>query len=116
MTNCTFSNNSAYQGGGIYNDGNSSITVTNCILWGNSSEIGNTNSNPTVTYSIVQGGYTGIGNLDANPRSSSMPPKATCACKPVPVLLTMDSIAPYQWASQPTWVVMTDFSIVERWI
>jgi hypothetical protein len=68
VTNCTFSGNSATIGGGMFND-NSSPTVTNCILWGDTpGEIYNAaTSTPTVTYSDVQGGYAGEGNINADP-------------------------------------------------
>jgi len=98
VTNCTFSGNSAdFTGGGIYNvnsssptvknctfSGNSAITygggmcntdsnptLTNCILWGDSSptgpEIHNSGSIPIVTYSDIAGGYTGTDNIDEDP-------------------------------------------------
>ncbi|MBN1788418.1 MAG: PASTA domain-containing protein, partial [Sedimentisphaerales bacterium] len=35
LINCTISNNIAYDTGGIYNDGSSSSSLTNCILWDN---------------------------------------------------------------------------------
>lgn len=35
LTNCTFAGNSADFGGGMCNQ-SSSVTVTNCILWGDS--------------------------------------------------------------------------------
>ncbi len=43
--------------------------VTNCVLWGDSSdEISNEESaSATVTYSDIQGGYDGEGNIDADP-------------------------------------------------
>jgi len=65
MTNCTFTRNSAVFGGGILNI-NSSPTLTNCILWGDSPEeiYGGT---PVITYSDVQGGWPGNGNIDADP-------------------------------------------------
>jgi hypothetical protein len=67
MTNCTFSGNSAYLGGGMLND-DSSPTVTNCILWGDSpDEIYNNNLLPSITYSNIQGGYTGTANINADP-------------------------------------------------
>jgi hypothetical protein len=77
VTNSTFSGNSAPQGGGIYNAFSSPLTVTNCILWGNSSELGNGSGNPVVTYSIVQqssGVYPGTGNLNVDPIFVSQPP------------------------------------------
>ncbi len=69
LMNCSFSGNTAtFGGGGIHNIVSSSPTLTNCILWGNGTEIVNvTGSSPTVTYSIVQGGYAGTGNLNADP-------------------------------------------------
>lgn len=73
LTNVTFSGNSAdWSGGGMYN-GNSSLTLTNCILWGNTAPYGaqifnDDPSHPAVTYSDVQGGYGGTGNIDADPR------------------------------------------------
>ena len=69
MTNTTISGNMASQGGGIFT-ASSNNTLTNSIIWGNSSSIFNNVSNPStniVTYSIVQGGHVGIGNKDMNP-------------------------------------------------
>ena len=71
LTNCTFSGNSDdFGGGGMINYSSSSPTVTNSILWGDSSqEIYNyAGSSPSVTYCNVQGGYTGTGNINADPR------------------------------------------------
>ena len=78
LTNCSFSGNSASSGvGGIRNDLSSPI-LTNCILWGNGTEIQNSdNSNPIITYSIVQqpsGVYPGTGNLNVDPLFVSQPP------------------------------------------
>ena len=83
ISNCAFTGNTAYSGGGIYNDsgsptvtdctfsGNtagtngggmynykSSPTLTNCIFWGDSGgEVYNSGgSDPNITYSDVQGG------------------------------------------------------------
>jgi len=67
VTNCTFSGNTATDGGGMFNI-QSTPTVTDCILWGNSpEEIYNNSSTPVVTYCDVQGGYTGLGNIDEDP-------------------------------------------------
>lgn len=61
VTNCTISENFAESSGGsIHGEG----TYTNCILWGNSSEI---HGSPSVTYSDVLGGWPGTGNIDSNP-------------------------------------------------
>jgi hypothetical protein len=70
VTHCTFNGNAAaYSGGGMWNDRDSSPTVTNCIFWGDTpDEIYNSGtSSPVVTYSDVQGGHAGTGNIDANP-------------------------------------------------
>ncbi len=68
ITNCTFTDNTG-SGGAIYNRTSSNPTITNCILWGDTSpEIRNHgNSSPVVTYSDVQGGYTGTGNINSDP-------------------------------------------------
>ncbi len=68
VTNCTFNENTAFFfGGGMYNSASSRLTVTNCILWGNSpDEIGGV-AMPTVSFSDVQGGWPGEGNINAVP-------------------------------------------------
>lgn len=70
--NCTFTNNdSNSQGRAIYQD-YQTLTVVNCILWGDTgtggAEINSVNSaTVNVTYSDVQGGYSGTGNINSNP-------------------------------------------------
>ena len=67
LTNCTFSGNSADVGGGMYN-WDSSLNLTNCILWGDTPEEIYVDGGMTViTYSNVQGGWEGNGNIDADP-------------------------------------------------
>jgi hypothetical protein len=69
LVNCTFSGNfTTTEGGGISNYGGGSLTVTNCILWGNTSPSGEFGGDgfPTVNYSDIQGGWEG-GNIDADP-------------------------------------------------
>ncbi|MFT6021790.1 MAG: hypothetical protein ACI9CQ_004600, partial [Saprospiraceae bacterium] len=77
MINCSFNDNTAQQGGGIAVtiDNGDPTTVTNSILWGNSSGI---YVNPNVidpiinvSYSIIQDGYPGTGNLDMDPLFTS---------------------------------------------
>jgi len=70
LTNCSFTGNSAEgSGGAVYNLSSSSSTLTNCILWGDSSpEIESLFSSPIVTYSDIQGGYVGEGNIELDPR------------------------------------------------
>jgi predicted outer membrane repeat protein len=71
IINCTFSGNTATDGGGaIYGD--SYMTLTNCILWGDTvsgqpDEIYAYPSSPTVTYSDIEGGYSGEGNINSDP-------------------------------------------------
>jgi len=82
ITNCTFSTNAGKTGGGaIANLNRSNPTITNCILWGDSSsesastEIRNEDGSPRITYSDVKGGCTmasacttdQTGNIDADP-------------------------------------------------
>jgi parallel beta-helix repeat protein len=61
IEDCTFSTNSAQQGGGgIYNYNSSSPTVTNCIFHGNSAQVDgggmrNTASSPDVTNCVFTG-------------------------------------------------------------
>ena len=71
VINCTFSSNSSRVGGGIYCN-NCSLTLTNCILWGNTASIGTQiydfgTTSATVSYCDVQGGWTGVGNINADP-------------------------------------------------
>jgi len=69
ITNCTIYDNTAnYDGGGIY-DPNSSSTVDNCIIWGNSpDQVDNfTYSGSGVyNYCAIQGGLPGDFNGDPN--------------------------------------------------
>ena len=66
VTNCTFTGNTASgSGGGFYND--STATLTNDILYGDTGgELVDVNS-ATATYCDIQGGYAGTGNVDADP-------------------------------------------------
>lgn len=72
LTNCTITSNTAAAGGGIYFDA-SSPTLTNCILWNDTSAAVyvDEESEPTLTHCNVQGGYAGEGNIDADPRFRS---------------------------------------------
>jgi hypothetical protein len=67
LTHATFYNNTAGRGSGIFNANNSSLTLTNTIVWGSTAPIYNDASTATITYSIIQGGYTGTGNIDTDP-------------------------------------------------
>ena len=67
ITNCTISANSSSWGGGLYCQ-ESSSSVTNCILWGNTpEEIYISSATLSVTYSDIQGGWEGEGNIDSDP-------------------------------------------------
>jgi hypothetical protein len=70
--NCTISGNTAttQAGGGFYAGYSTpSITVYNCIFWGNTAATGGNEIDGilTVEYSDIQGGWTGTGNIDADP-------------------------------------------------
>jgi len=67
IINSTLEGNSGSSGGGIYGNSESSITITNCILWNDSPEEINTSGAVSVTYSDIQGGFSGTGNINANP-------------------------------------------------
>ncbi|MEO1263355.1 MAG: MopE-related protein [Bacteroidota bacterium] len=74
VTNCSFSGNAASDGGAIASDGNSTPTVVNSILWGNSSEISDLGgSTSALSYSIVQGGHAGTAIIDADPQFINQP-------------------------------------------
>jgi predicted outer membrane repeat protein len=67
--NCTFSKNLAYYGDAIYGDDDTSLELTNCILWDNNggSGIGGIDFWPYAYYSCIQGGHIDQGNIDADP-------------------------------------------------
>jgi parallel beta-helix repeat protein len=70
ITNCTISGNSAVsEGGGIYCVWESSPTVVNSILWGDSPDeiYLEYDSTIDITYSDIEGGWAGVGNIDADP-------------------------------------------------
>ena len=74
LINVTIAGNSAgIAAGGIYNWDNSTLTITNSILWGNThpggySQINNNDgSSAVVNFSDIQGGYAGTNNIDADP-------------------------------------------------
>ena len=67
LTNVTFSANSAADGGGMFNDGTSSPTLINSIVWGNTPMNSQISGSATITYSDIQGGWSGEGNIDTDP-------------------------------------------------
>jgi len=68
FANCTFCGNGAgVSGGGVFNY-ESSATIRNCILWGDTpEEIHVDGGSASVTYSDVEGGWMGEGNIDSEP-------------------------------------------------
>ena len=83
VTHCTFTGNTAFNGGGMFSEDNSNPTVTGCIFWGNTAsngdEVFNDNSNPKFSYCDIAGcgasgvgwdsdlGNDGGGNIDSDP-------------------------------------------------
>jgi hypothetical protein len=75
LDRCTIAGNIAITGtGGGLGVVTGSVTVTNCILWDNSTgQISGPLGTVTVTYSDVEGGFDGTGNIDADPLFSDAP-------------------------------------------
>jgi hypothetical protein len=73
LTNCTVAANSALNGNALACDSNwqaypSNVQFTNCILWDDGDEIwNNDNSTITMTHSDIWGNWPGHGNIDADP-------------------------------------------------
>ena len=70
VTHCTISNNDY---SGIYCGEDTSVSITNSILWGHSAQgypeiLKATTASVNVTYSDVEGGWSGTGNIDMDPR------------------------------------------------
>lgn len=65
----TIAGNYAGQGGGVHIAGGTA-TITNSILWDNTSGSGTSDEifgSPTVSYSDIEGGFSGTGNLNLDP-------------------------------------------------
>jgi hypothetical protein len=75
ITNCTFAGNNCNNNSqGVIISAGSSVTVNNCIIWGNDRAIVNQSfASTTVRASIVQGGYSGFGNKSTDPLFLSSP-------------------------------------------
>ncbi len=71
LTNVTFSDNTAdWYGAAMYSQ-ESTPTIANAIIWGNTpgdSQMLNDRGVSTVTYSIIAGGHPGTGNLNVDPQ------------------------------------------------
>ena len=68
LTSCTFRDNWARYGGGMYNGNNSSPTLTNCTFsanWGDGMD--NYDSNPTLTSCTFSGNFKGMHNQNSSP-------------------------------------------------
>lgn len=110
LINCTIANNNAGTGGAfgsaIATQSNSSVELTNCVVYGNTTnnvvgvQIGG-NGTHTVTFSDIQGGFSGAGNISgpplfADPASNNYRLTAGSPCidtgsnAAVPVELTTD--------------------------
>ncbi len=84
MTNCTFSANTATTNGHGACSNISTFTLTNCILWGSDTTVGqitNSGGTPTFAYSVTD--QVGTGNTSADPRLGPLAanggPTKTCA-------------------------------------
>ena len=67
LINVTLTDNSAEQAGGaIRTNDESTINMTNCIVWNN--EPAELQDDLSITYSDVEDGYNGQGNIESNPR------------------------------------------------
>jgi hypothetical protein len=75
LTNVTFSGNTAdWYGAAMYSQ-ESTPTIINTIIWGNTpgdSQMLNDRGVSTITYSIIAGGHRGIGNLNVNPKLGTL--------------------------------------------
>ncbi|MFH1740095.1 MAG: right-handed parallel beta-helix repeat-containing protein, partial [bacterium] len=71
LVNCSFSGNSASNGTPLAcasYDRPNTVKMANCILWDGGNEIwNNDNSTITISYSDIQGGWLGEGNIDTDP-------------------------------------------------
>lgn len=74
LDNCTISANTAAAGAGFYNT-SSTLSVVNCIVWGNSGPLiyKDSYSTLTITYCDIQGNWAGTGNVDKNPKFAKGP-------------------------------------------
>ena len=64
INNCTIAYN---YDSGINVGNNSSVSITNSIVWGHQDYQITTNPVQTVVYSDIEGGYSGVGNISSHP-------------------------------------------------
>jgi hypothetical protein len=75
LVNVTFSKNTADRYGSAMYSQESTPTITNTIVWGNTpgdSQMLNDRGVSTVTYSIIAGSHPGMGNLNVDPRIGAL--------------------------------------------
>ena len=111
LTNCSFQANTASNGGAIYNarsdNGTSSPTLTNCVLWnnGDSNTFSNVdNASVMASYNLFESGVTGFTDNGNNLITTTSPfasPTSTqlSACSPA---INAGSNAAYTSANGPT--------------
>jgi predicted outer membrane repeat protein len=76
FTNCTFTANTAVDGGGLSSRDSSDPLIVNSVVWGNAGgeiTVGPFGSSYEVRYSSVLGGIDGVGNIDGDPMFASPP-------------------------------------------
>jgi predicted outer membrane repeat protein len=64
VNNCTIAYN---DNSGINVGNNSSVSITNSIIWGHEDYQITTNPVQTVVFSDIEGGYSGVGNISSHP-------------------------------------------------
>jgi hypothetical protein len=75
LTNVTFSENSAHQYGAAMYSQESTFTIINSIVWGNTpadSQMQNDRGTGTVSYSIIAGGHAGMSNWNFDPQLGAL--------------------------------------------
>lgn len=75
LTNVTFSGNTADSYGAAMYSQESTPTIVNTIIWGNTpgdSQMRNDRGISSVTYSVIAGGHPGTGNLKVDPRLGAL--------------------------------------------
>ncbi len=68
LLGCTIVSNTATNQGSVYYNGPAAPSLTNCIIYGNSTLVPLFfGAPPNITYSTIQGGYAGTGNISTDP-------------------------------------------------
>ena len=86
IVNCSFHANVAGStGGAIRNHTGTVPLITNCLIWGNGTEVVNAVPGPIVSYSIIKqptGVYPGTGNINVDPLFASGSDLSLLPCSP----------------------------------